>query len=103
VFGYDANRIRLWAPDDSNAGNTNGYIIIVGDGVLSFQPTKYLAPLSFGVLLGWAGEVNAIYEKVFTYSAGAIQSKSCLRLSSFRTDSVSARACMEGGLQGPQG
>ncbi len=33
VFGYDANRIRLWAPDDSNAGNTNGFVIFVGDGM----------------------------------------------------------------------
>ena len=38
VFAYDTNRVRLWAPDDSNAGKNGGYAVGVEDG--------------------WGGEVN---------------------------------------------
>ena len=38
AFAYDTTRVRLWAPDDSNAGKSSGYAIGVKDG--------------------WGGEVN---------------------------------------------
>jgi hypothetical protein len=43
VFAYNPSYIRIWAPDASN-GNSNGYLLFVGDG--------------------WAGEKYAMYENV---------------------------------------